>query len=117
MATHFKLCEGGLSVGPALDCAYDNSFVVIIVLLCSMQALEKAQAQLNLLTAEGSVLRATIAEQKPQLVRVKDDIVRAQAQKVNLALNFHYISRSQRSFKFFVDIHLARYLHRIVFHR
>lgn len=49
-----------------------------------MQALEKSQAQLKVLTEKNHNVCKTLAEQKPQLDRVKDDIVRATNQKVNM---------------------------------
>jgi hypothetical protein len=46
------------------------------------QALEKAEAEVKLLSEEDRILRATIVERKPQVVRVTADISQAQEQKV-----------------------------------
>lgn len=47
-----------------------------------VQALEKAQAQLNLLSEQYKVIKATLIERKPQLLRVKDDMANAMERKV-----------------------------------
>ena len=50
--------------------------------LCNTQALEKAEAEVKLLSEEDRILCATIVERKPQVVRVAADISQAQEQKV-----------------------------------
>lgn len=51
--------------------------------LCNTQALEKAEAEVKLLSEEDRILCATIIERKPQVVRVAADISQAQEQKVH----------------------------------
>ncbi|CAK9858777.1 unnamed protein product [Sphagnum jensenii] len=52
--------------------------------LKTISALEKSQAQLKILTEKNHNICKTLAERKPQLDRVKDDIVRATNQKTSL---------------------------------
>lgn len=49
-----------------------------------VQALEKAQHQLGLLSEQYKIIKATILERKPQLIRVKEDMAKALETKVSL---------------------------------
>jgi hypothetical protein len=49
-----------------------------------VQALEKAQAELGVLSEKYKLIKATILERKPQLQRVKEDMAKALETRVSL---------------------------------